>query len=98
MCMKTPKPKKVEEKPIQWLRNPLLDGLAIGGGTAKGRASMRRDLGVAGAAFVSPYDRSTNTPTAPEAAPTAGQGTGLAVPTAGGGRATRPGMAALRVR
>ena len=92
MCTKTPKPQKVEEKPIQWLRNPLLDGLAIGGGTAKGRASMRRDLGVAGAAFVSPYDRSKN-PTTPEAAPTAGRGTGLAVPTAGGRRVSRYGRA-----
>lgn len=41
MCMKTPKPKAVKEKPVQYLRNPWLDGLAIGAG--QGRNSLRVD-------------------------------------------------------
>lgn len=90
MCMKTPKPKKVEEKPVQWLRNPLLDGLAIGRGQTKGRTALRNDLGSAGAAYVNPYVK-TPAPAAiaPTSSPTAGAGTGLAIPTAprgGGGR------------
>lgn len=43
MCTKTPKPAPVEEKKPQYLRNPLLDGLAIGGGQAQGRNSLRID-------------------------------------------------------
>lgn len=43
MCMKTPKPKKVEEKPVQYLRNPFLDGLAIG--QSGGRNALRTDVG-----------------------------------------------------
>lgn len=80
MCMSTPKPKKVVEKPVAYLRNPLLDGLAIGGGTSQGRNSLRRDLGSSGAAYVSPYDK------APPAPAPAGPTSGVpAAPT--GGRA-----------
>lgn len=43
MCAKPPKPKKVKEKPVQYLRNPFLDGINIGRDT--GRASLRIDLG-----------------------------------------------------
>lgn len=43
MCAKTPKPKKVEEKPVQYLRNPFLDDVSIGNDT--GRNSLRIDLG-----------------------------------------------------
>jgi hypothetical protein len=75
MCMSTPKPKKVVEKPVAYLRNPLLDGLAIGGGTAQGRNSLRRDLGSSGAAYVSPYDKPLPTD------PAAPSGTGLTAPT-----------------
>jgi hypothetical protein len=42
MCKPSvPKPKKVEEKPVQYLRNPFLDAINIGGG----RNSLRIDLG-----------------------------------------------------
>ena len=43
MCAKPPKPKKVEEKPVQYLRNPFLDGLSVG--AEPGRNSLRIDLG-----------------------------------------------------
>lgn len=43
MCLKTPKLKKVTEKPVQYLRNPYLDGLAIGANS--GRNSLRIDRG-----------------------------------------------------
>lgn len=43
MCSKPPKPKKVEEKPVQYLRNPFLDDLSLG--TDRGRNSLRIDLG-----------------------------------------------------
>jgi len=42
MC-KTPKVKQPVEKPVQYLSNPWLDGLAIGG--ERGRNSLRVDLG-----------------------------------------------------
>lgn len=47
MCGSAPKPKKVEEKEPQYMRNPWLDGLAIGGltGIRTGRNSLRVDLG-----------------------------------------------------
>ena len=41
MCMKTPKPKVVPQKPVQYLRNPFLDGMTIGANT--GRNSLRED-------------------------------------------------------
>ena len=45
MCPKTPKVKPVEEKKPQYLRNPFLDGLAIGSNS--GRNSLRVELGAA---------------------------------------------------
>ena len=45
MCtnpLKKPKIKKVEEKPVQFLRNPFLDAIGIGQDT--GRNSLRIDL------------------------------------------------------
>lgn len=52
MCGSPPKPKPVKEKPPQYLRNPWLDGLALGGvGAARsGRNALRIDLGTPGAA------------------------------------------------
>lgn len=52
MCSKPPKPKPVKEKEPQYLRNPWLDGLAIGGvqGARSGRNALRVDLGTPGAA------------------------------------------------
>ena len=41
MCMKTPKVNQPTDKPPQYLRNPFLDGLAIGQG--QGRNSLRID-------------------------------------------------------
>lgn len=52
MC-KPPKPKAVAEKPIQYLRNPFLDGLSIT--RSQSREALRRDMGT-GAAYVNPYD------------------------------------------
>ena len=51
MCS-APKPKKVEEKKPQYLRNPYLDGLSIGGvgGIREGRNALRVDLATPGAA------------------------------------------------
>ena len=43
MCTKTPKVQQPKDKPVQYLRNPFLDGLAIGQG--QGRDSLRIDLG-----------------------------------------------------
>jgi hypothetical protein len=43
MCPKTPKVKPVEEKTPQYMRNPFLDGLALG--ASKGRNSLRVELG-----------------------------------------------------
>lgn len=83
MCASPPKPKPVKEKPVQWLRNPLLDGLKIGANT--GRSSLRTDLGSSGAAYVSPYDKAgTQTPTTPT--PTDGPrlpGNGMVAPALG---------------
>jgi hypothetical protein len=42
MCSKPPKPKKVEEKPVQFLRNPFLDGVNLDGQDS-GRNSLRID-------------------------------------------------------
>lgn len=52
MCGSAPKAKKIEEKPPQYMRNPWLDGLAIGGlsGIRTGRNSLRVDLGGTNAA------------------------------------------------
>jgi hypothetical protein len=41
MCSKPKAPKPVAEKPVQYLRNPFLDKINIGGG----RNSLRIDLG-----------------------------------------------------
>lgn len=46
MCSKPKAPKKVEEKPIQYLANPFLDGLGIGADA--GRNALRIDLAPAG--------------------------------------------------
>jgi hypothetical protein len=52
MCTKTPKPQKVEEKEVQYLRNPFLDAAGLGQNT--GRNSLRIDRtvgpGIAGRA------------------------------------------------
>lgn len=107
MCGSPPKPKKVEEKPPQYLRNPWLDGLALGGvgASRSGRNALRVDLGTpAGSA----PNYGLGTPAAPQApaapsgafAPPAGYTipayTGLALRGAGGGG--RAGLATLRVK
>lgn len=43
MCTKTPKVNQPKDKPVQYLRNPFLDGLSIGQG--RGRDSLRIDPG-----------------------------------------------------
>ena len=43
MCTKTPKVQQPKDKPVQYLRNPFLDGIAIGQG--QGRDSLRIDRG-----------------------------------------------------
>lgn len=47
MCSKPKAPKPIKEKEPQYMRNPWLDGLAIGGlgGIRTGRNSLRVDLG-----------------------------------------------------
>lgn len=52
MCPKTPKPQKQETKKPQYLRNPFLDGLALGSNA--GRNSLRIDLGTPVAAPITP--------------------------------------------
>lgn len=45
MCPKSPKVPETKETKPQYLRNPFLDGLAIGGGQSIGRNSLRVDPG-----------------------------------------------------
>lgn len=61
MCSKPPKPKKVEEKPVQYLRNPFLDAINIG--TNTGRNSLRIDLD-SGRSSPIPFE-GDRTPTSP---------------------------------
>jgi hypothetical protein len=46
MCPKTPKVQQPKEKPVQYLRNPFLDGLALGANS--GRNALRVELGSTG--------------------------------------------------
>jgi hypothetical protein len=50
----TPKPKKVKEKPVQYLRNPFLDSLSIGNDA--GRNSLRIDLGSPSSSVARPFE------------------------------------------
>lgn len=43
MCSKTPKIPQPKDKPVQYLANPYLDGLAIG--SERGRNGLRIDQG-----------------------------------------------------
>jgi hypothetical protein len=69
MCGSPPKPKAVKEKPPQYLRNPWLDGLALGGvGAARaGRNALRVDLAAPGKA---PSYLGIPSPVAPPVSPT----------------------------
>jgi hypothetical protein len=88
MCMSSTPTAPVENKPVEYLHNPFLDGVTIGGaGTTQGRNSLRIDLAAPTASGVAPA------PTGGNAAPFMGDprptqpllpSPGMVVPTIGG--------------
>jgi hypothetical protein len=88
MCMSSTPTAPVEDKPVEYLHNPFLDGATINGaGATQGRNSLRIDLATPTASGVAPA------PTPGNAAPFMGnprptqpllQSAGMVVPTIGG--------------